>query len=372
MKFTVHVKTVTLQDHWLRLDKCIWCITRCFHGGGGAHRHSASCSSSPSLQAGVSLLEARGWLQRQGQERQGPHNHRCGQRQRRHRHLVSSGQRGSEEDEHFLPHSLSLFQASNRKDEQGDAGDGRIVWPIRSFKRAGVGWVSGCGRRWAGPSQEESPGHKEPHQWLGPGRPERLMQRETPCCFLLRREFLHFESMTHFMMHLETHLCHGSATCGSFYVLIPHQRTATGLFFTMLNNAGSLSHFFSVVLWGPFLSYYSVNSLICIYQNLLLRGQFSSLRLVSSGSLLFLHYFVPYLRLLCPHFAPGSTKGMCEAICLLDKQLLASTWCVCFVVFLMFVCPPSRALLCLFAFCPLRCLAGLDCLCSVRHMLQTR
>lgn len=84
---------------------------------------------------------------------------------------------------HFLPHSLSLFQASNCKDEQGDAGDGRIIWPIRSFKRAGLGGVSGCGCRWAGPSQEESPGNKEPHQWLGAGRPEWLMRGDIVLLF---------------------------------------------------------------------------------------------------------------------------------------------------------------------------------------------
>lgn len=80
---------------------------------------------------------------------------------------------------------------------------------------------------------------------------------------------------------------------------------------------------FFVVLWGPFFSHYSVNSLIRIYENLLLRGQLLSLRLVSMG-LFFVHYFLLQLRLSCLHFAPQSTKGVCEAICLLDKQLLAS------------------------------------------------
>lgn len=151
---------------------------------------------------------------------------------------------------------------------------------------------------------------------------------------LLRGKFLHFESTMHCMMHFETHLClKWSATCGAFFVWIALKRTATGPFFTTLNNAGALCHLFSVVLWGPFFSYYSVNSLINVYQNLLLGGQLWSFRVVSSWVLLFLHYFVLQSWLLCLHFAPRSTKGMCEAICLLHEQLLASTWCVCFVVF---------------------------------------
>lgn len=80
---------------------------------------------------------------------------------------------------------------------------------------------------------------------------------------------------------------------------------------------------FFVVLWGPFFSHYSVNSLIRIYENVLLRDQLLSLRLVSSG-LFFVQYLLLQLWLVCLHFAPQSTKGVCEAICLLDKQLLAS------------------------------------------------
>lgn len=82
---------------------------------------------------------------------------------------------------------------------------------------------------------------------------------------------------------------------------------------------------FFVVLWGPFFSHYSVNSLMRIYEKLLLRDQLLSLRLVCSASF-FVHYLLLQSWLVCSHFAPPqSTKGgVCEAICLLDKQLLAS------------------------------------------------
>lgn len=66
------------------------------------------------------------------------------------------------------------FQTSDRQDEQRDAGDGRSIWPIRSFKRAWIWGVSGCWK-WAGPHQEESAGSKESYKWLGSGGSERLM-----------------------------------------------------------------------------------------------------------------------------------------------------------------------------------------------------
>lgn len=63
----------------------------------------------------------------------------------------------------------SPFQAADRQDEQGDAGDGRSVWPIRSIRGAGIWGCNGRDWRWAGPHQEKSPGYKEPYKWLGSG-----------------------------------------------------------------------------------------------------------------------------------------------------------------------------------------------------------
>lgn len=61
------------------------------------------------------------------------------------------------------------FQAADRQNEQGDAGDGRSVWPIRLLGGAGIWRFIGWDRRWAGPWQEEPPVYKEPHKWLGSG-----------------------------------------------------------------------------------------------------------------------------------------------------------------------------------------------------------
>lgn len=69
----------------------------------------------------------------------------------------------------------SPFQAADCQDEQGDAGDGRSVWPIRSLRGAGIWGFIGRDWRWAGPHQEEPPGYKEPYKWLGSGGAEWLV-----------------------------------------------------------------------------------------------------------------------------------------------------------------------------------------------------
>lgn len=129
-------------------------------------------------QVGLSLPEARSRLQRQRQEPERPHNNRRGQRQRRHRHPVSPVDRKEPLTSPRKPAPLLTdllpFQAADRQDEQGDAGDGRSVWPIRSLRGAGIWGFVEREWRWAGPHQEEPPGYKEPYKWLGSGGAEWL------------------------------------------------------------------------------------------------------------------------------------------------------------------------------------------------------
>lgn len=103
---------------------------------------------------------------------------------------------------------------------------------------------------------------------------------------------------------------------------------------------------FFVVLWGPFFSHYSVNSLMRIYEKLLLRDQLLSLRLVSSA-LFFVHYLLLQSWLVCSHFAPPqSTKGGCVRlfVCLINNCWPVYYACA-LLFFVIFVCPLSRALL---------------------------
>lgn len=58
------------------------------------------------------------------------------------------------------------FQVTDCQNEQGDAGDGRSLWSIRSFRGSGVRGGTGGGRL---PAKEGSPGYKESYKWLGSG-----------------------------------------------------------------------------------------------------------------------------------------------------------------------------------------------------------
>lgn len=84
---------------------------------------------------------------------------------------------------------------------------------------------------------------------------------------------------------------------------------------------------------------------------------------------MFLHYFLLQPWLLCLHFTPWSARGGSVSlfVCLIND--CRPVFDVCCVVFFN-VCVSSVSCtsvpLCLL---PLRCLAGLDCLCSVRHLL---
>lgn len=61
------------------------------------------------------------------------------------------------------------LQAADRQNEQGDAGDGRSVWPIRSLGGAWVWGFNWRDRWWAGSHQKGPTGDKEPYKWLGSG-----------------------------------------------------------------------------------------------------------------------------------------------------------------------------------------------------------